>query len=68
MFADFECSFLLFSAHPRFLNQLSTGIDIIGLAAEWITAAANTNMQVFQLGTRSSTFGQTLKEVTMVSC
>lgn len=32
------------SGHPRFFNQLSTGLDIIGLAGEWLTSAANTNM------------------------
>lgn len=37
------------TAHPRFLNQLSTGIDIIGLAAEWVTAAANTNMFTYEM-------------------
>ena len=30
--------------HPRFFNQLSTGLDIIGLAGEWLTSTANTNM------------------------
>ncbi|WAR04442.1 DCE1-like protein, partial [Mya arenaria] len=37
------------TAHPHFLNQLSTGIDIIGLAAEWVTAAANTNMFTYEI-------------------
>ncbi|XP_052253177.1 glutamate decarboxylase 1-like [Dreissena polymorpha] len=37
------------TAHPRFLNQLSTGIDIIGLAGEWVTAAANTNMFTYEI-------------------
>ncbi len=41
---------LLFSSllpgHPRFFNQLSSGLDIIGLAGEWLTSTANTNMWV----------------------
>ncbi|KAL4229294.1 glutamate decarboxylase gad1 [Mactra antiquata] len=37
------------TAHPRFWNQLSTGIDIIGLVAEWVTAAANTNMFTYEM-------------------
>jgi len=32
------------AGHPRFFNQLSTGLDVIGLAGEWLTSAANTNM------------------------
>uniref|UniRef100_A0A9L0SHU4 Glutamate decarboxylase 1 n=1 Tax=Equus caballus TaxID=9796 RepID=A0A9L0SHU4_HORSE len=32
------------TGHPRFFNQLSTGLDIIGLAGEWLTSTANTNM------------------------
>ncbi|XP_061110351.1 glutamate decarboxylase 1 isoform X2 [Conger conger] len=32
------------TGHPRFLNQLSTGLDIIGLAGEWLTSTANTNI------------------------
>lgn len=32
--------------HPRFFNQLSSGLDIIGLAGEWLTSTANTNMWV----------------------
>lgn len=34
------------SGHPRFFNQLSSGLDIIGLAGEWLTSTANTNMWV----------------------
>ncbi|MEQ2193625.1 glutamate decarboxylase gad1, partial [Xenoophorus captivus] len=30
--------------HPRFFNQLSSGLDIIGLAGEWLTSTANTNI------------------------
>uniref|UniRef100_A0A8D0CEE7 Glutamate decarboxylase 1 n=1 Tax=Scleropages formosus TaxID=113540 RepID=A0A8D0CEE7_SCLFO len=36
------------TGHPRFFNQLSSGLDIIGLAGEWLTSTANTNMK--QLG------------------
>lgn len=38
---------IFFSGHPRFFNQLSSGLDIIGLAGEWLTSTANTNMWVF---------------------
>uniref|UniRef100_A0A4W3H553 Glutamate decarboxylase 1-like n=1 Tax=Callorhinchus milii TaxID=7868 RepID=A0A4W3H553_CALMI len=37
------------TGHPRFFNQLSTGLDIIGLAGEWLTAAANTNMFTYEI-------------------
>lgn len=36
--------FFLSLGHPRFFNQLSSGLDIIGLAGEWLTSTANTNM------------------------
>uniref|UniRef100_A0A3Q4GTP3 Glutamate decarboxylase 2 n=1 Tax=Neolamprologus brichardi TaxID=32507 RepID=A0A3Q4GTP3_NEOBR len=29
--------------HPRYFNQLSTGLDMVGLAADWLTSTANTN-------------------------
>lgn len=32
------------TGHPRFFNQLSTGLDIIAMTGEWLTATANTNM------------------------
>uniref|UniRef100_A0A3Q4BQ72 Uncharacterized protein n=1 Tax=Mola mola TaxID=94237 RepID=A0A3Q4BQ72_MOLML len=32
------------TGHPRFFNQLSSGLDVIGLAGEWLTSTANTNM------------------------
>lgn len=35
---------LSFPAHPRYFNQLSTGLDMVGLAADWLTSTANTNM------------------------
>ena len=38
--------FLLITGHPRFFNQLSTGLDMIALSGEWLTATANTNMYV----------------------
>ncbi|XP_033624948.1 glutamate decarboxylase 1-like isoform X2 [Asterias rubens] len=37
------------TGHPRFFNQLSTGLDIISLAGEWVTAAANTNMFTYEI-------------------
>ncbi|MBV99400.1 Glutamate decarboxylase 1, partial [Eschrichtius robustus] len=37
------------TGHPRFFNQLSTGLDIIGLAGEWLTSTANTNMFITAL-------------------
>ncbi|KAK2108835.1 hypothetical protein P7K49_014000 [Saguinus oedipus] len=41
---DPDKSMLLLLRHPRFFNQLSTGLDIIGLAGEWLTSTANTNI------------------------
>ncbi|XP_004674921.1 PREDICTED: glutamate decarboxylase 1 [Condylura cristata] len=38
------------TGHPRFFNQLSTGLDIIGLAGEWLTSTANTNIPEFYTG------------------
>uniref|UniRef100_A0A8C1XHC1 Glutamate decarboxylase 1b n=1 Tax=Cyprinus carpio TaxID=7962 RepID=A0A8C1XHC1_CYPCA len=35
------------TGHPRFFNQLSSGLDIIGLAGEWLTSTANTNITIF---------------------
>jgi hypothetical protein len=32
------------TGHPHFFNQLSNGLDIVSMAGEWLTAAANTNM------------------------
>uniref|UniRef100_A0A4W4DN73 Glutamate decarboxylase 3 n=1 Tax=Electrophorus electricus TaxID=8005 RepID=A0A4W4DN73_ELEEL len=37
------------TGHPRFFNQLSTGLDIIGLAGEWLTSTANTNMFTYEV-------------------
>jgi glutamate decarboxylase len=30
--------------HAHFFNQLSTGLDVVGIAGEWLTAISNTNM------------------------
>uniref|UniRef100_G3PPM1 Glutamate decarboxylase 1a n=1 Tax=Gasterosteus aculeatus aculeatus TaxID=481459 RepID=G3PPM1_GASAC len=37
------------TGHPRFLNQLSSGLDVVGLAGEWLTSAANTNMFTYEV-------------------
>lgn len=37
------------TGHPRFFNQLSTGLDVIALAGEWLTATANTNMFTYEI-------------------
>uniref|UniRef100_A0A674BZ73 Glutamate decarboxylase 1 n=1 Tax=Salmo trutta TaxID=8032 RepID=A0A674BZ73_SALTR len=37
------------TGHPRFFNQLSTGLDIIGLSGEWLTSTANTNMFTYEI-------------------
>uniref|UniRef100_A0AAR2J940 Glutamate decarboxylase 1a n=1 Tax=Pygocentrus nattereri TaxID=42514 RepID=A0AAR2J940_PYGNA len=37
------------TAHPCFFNQLSTGLDIIGLAGEWVTSTANTNIFTYEI-------------------
>uniref|UniRef100_A0A4X2M0S4 Glutamate decarboxylase 1 n=2 Tax=Vombatus ursinus TaxID=29139 RepID=A0A4X2M0S4_VOMUR len=37
------------TGHPRFFNQLSSGLDMIGLAGEWLTATANTNMFTYEI-------------------
>uniref|UniRef100_A0AAQ4REZ4 Glutamate decarboxylase 1a n=1 Tax=Gasterosteus aculeatus aculeatus TaxID=481459 RepID=A0AAQ4REZ4_GASAC len=39
----------VFLGHPRFLNQLSSGLDVVGLAGEWLTSAANTNMFTYEV-------------------
>ena len=41
--------YLLFKGHPRFLNQLSQGLDIVSLAGEWLAATANTNMFTYEI-------------------
>ncbi|KAM4689211.1 glutamate decarboxylase 1-like [Discoglossus pictus] len=37
------------TGHPHFFNQLSSGLDIVGLAGEWLTATANTNMFTYEI-------------------
>jgi len=37
------------TGHPYFFNQLSTGLDIVSLAGEWLTATANTNMFTYEI-------------------
>ena len=37
------------TGHPRFYNQISCGINIVSLAGEWLTAAANTNMFTYEI-------------------
>uniref|UniRef100_G1U7N6 Glutamate decarboxylase 1 n=2 Tax=Oryctolagus cuniculus TaxID=9986 RepID=G1U7N6_RABIT len=37
------------TGHPRYFNQLSSGLDMIGLAGEWLTATANTNMFTYEI-------------------
>ncbi|XP_046915209.1 glutamate decarboxylase isoform X2 [Dermatophagoides farinae] len=37
------------TAHPHYFNQLSCGLDIVSLAGEWLTAAANTNMFTYEI-------------------
>ncbi|XP_037089875.1 glutamate decarboxylase-like [Pollicipes pollicipes] len=37
------------TGHPRYMNQLSTGLETISLAGEWLTAAANTNMFTYEI-------------------
>ncbi|KAF5928851.1 hypothetical protein HPG69_012423 [Diceros bicornis minor] len=35
------------TGHPRYFNQLSTGLDMVGLAADWLTSTANTNIIMY---------------------
>uniref|UniRef100_A0A669DPI9 Glutamate decarboxylase 1-like n=1 Tax=Oreochromis niloticus TaxID=8128 RepID=A0A669DPI9_ORENI len=37
------------TGHPRFFNQLSSGLDVIGVAGEWLTSTANTNMFTYEV-------------------
>ncbi|XP_070603228.1 glutamate decarboxylase 1-like isoform X4 [Erythrolamprus reginae] len=37
------------TGHPHYFNQLSSGLDIIGLVGEWLTATANTNMFTYEV-------------------
>ncbi|GFW27367.1 glutamate decarboxylase [Trichonephila clavipes] len=36
-------------SHPHFFNQLSSGLDVVGMAGEWLTATANTNMFTYEI-------------------
>ncbi|CBY31127.1 unnamed protein product [Oikopleura dioica] len=35
--------------HPHYLNQLSSGVDIVTLAADWIISTCNTNMFTYEI-------------------
>jgi glutamate decarboxylase len=37
------------TGHPHFMNQLSSGLDIISMAGEWLTATANCNMFTYEI-------------------
>jgi len=37
------------SSSPLFLNQLFSGVDIIGLAGEWISSTLNANVHTFEV-------------------
>uniref|UniRef100_A0A8C8XTU9 Glutamate decarboxylase 1 n=1 Tax=Panthera leo TaxID=9689 RepID=A0A8C8XTU9_PANLE len=37
------------TGHPRFFNQLSSGLDVVGLAGAWLTATANTNTFTYEI-------------------
>ncbi|XP_022662086.1 glutamate decarboxylase-like isoform X2 [Varroa jacobsoni] len=37
------------TGHPHFFNQLSSGLDIVSLAGEWLTSVANTNMFTYEI-------------------
>lgn len=37
------------SGHPRFMNQLSNGLDIVSMAGDWLTATANCNMFTYEV-------------------
>ncbi|XP_063603721.1 glutamate decarboxylase-like [Penaeus indicus] len=39
----------IYDSHPRFMNQLSCGMEVVSLAGEWLTAAANTNMFTYEI-------------------
>lgn len=51
IFCDDKCIVFswMSSGHPRFCNQLSNGLDIVSMAGEWLTAAANTNMFTYEI-------------------
>ncbi|CAF94975.1 unnamed protein product, partial [Tetraodon nigroviridis] len=37
------------TGHPRFFNQLSSGLDVVGLVGEWLTSTANSNMFTYEV-------------------
>nr|QNG40897.1 glutamate decarboxylase 1 [Hofstenia miamia] len=37
------------SGHPRFFNQLSSGMDVVSLAGEWLTSTVNSNMFTYEV-------------------
>ncbi|XP_070535932.1 glutamate decarboxylase 1-like [Ptychodera flava] len=41
--------FCVRTGHPRFFNQLSSGLDILSMAGEWLTAAVNTNIFTYEI-------------------
>lgn len=41
--------FVTFLGHPHFFNQLSSGLDLVSMAGEWLTATANTNMFTYEI-------------------
>lgn len=43
------CFCVIFAGHPYFFNQLSSGLDIVSMAGEWLTATANTNMFTYEI-------------------
>ncbi|MGH0164037.1 UNVERIFIED_CONTAM: hypothetical protein FKN15_046202 [Acipenser sinensis] len=46
---NIDFSVLYSTGHPRYFNQLSTGLDMVGLAADWLTSTANTNMFTYEI-------------------
>jgi len=40
---------LRFLGHPRFINQLSQGVDMISLIGEFITSSVNANMFTYEV-------------------
>ncbi|KFD53454.1 hypothetical protein M513_05718 [Trichuris suis] len=53
------------TGHPRFFNQISTGLDVISMAGEWLTATANTNMFTYEI---SPVFVLMEKEIINLMC
>lgn len=37
------------TGHPRYMNQLSCGLDIVTLAADWLLSTANTNNFTYEI-------------------